>query len=312
MTETMTILASLAPVFLVMALGYWAGHTRDFDSQHIGSLNALVMDFALPAALFTAMAQASREAMLDQAGLALVLAAAMVTVYVITYLVERAGFGSDRRESALIALTASGPNVGSAGLPIVAALFSKSASISVAVAVAVAAILVTPLSLLLIESANDKGANLLSVVKKALLQPIVIAPAAGLACSLAGFSPPPLVESTLTLVGQGASGTALFLTGLVLSAQPFRFSTNIAWTVAMKNVLQPSLAALLALPLLYATDARVAVMLTAVPSGAFGVLFAVRYGMDSAQLGTMLISSTLLSTVTLTAAIFLSSGWSWS
>src|SRR6185437_16164278 len=59
--------------------------------------------------------------------------------------VERAGFGSDRRESALIALTASGPNVGSAGLPIVAALFSKSASISVAVAVAVAAIVVTPL-----------------------------------------------------------------------------------------------------------------------------------------------------------------------
>lgn len=311
MTETMTILASLAPVFLVMALGYWAGHTRDFDSHNIGSLNALVMDFALPAALFTAMAQASRQAMLDQTGLALVLVGAMVTAYGVTYLVERAAFGSDRRESALIALTASGPNVGSAGLPIVAALFSKSASISVAVAVAVAAIVVTPLSLLLLESAGGKGANLLSVIRKALLQPIVIAPVAGLACSLAGFSPPPLVESTLTLVGQGASGTALFLTGLVLSAQPFKFSTHVAWTVVVKNVLQPCLAALLALPLLYGTEARVAVMLTAVPSGAFGVLFAVRYGVASAQLGTMLISSTLLSTVTLTATILISSSWSW-
>lgn len=311
MTETMTILASLAPVFLVMALGYWAGHTRDFDSHNIGSLNALVMDFALPAALFTAMAQASRQAMLDQTGLALVLVGAMVAAYGVTYLVERAGFGSDRRESALIALTASGPNVGSAGLPIVAALFSKSASISVAVAVAVAAIVVTPLSLLLLESAGGKGANLLSVIRKALLQPIVIAPVAGLACSLAGFSPPPLVESTLTLVGQGASGTALFLTGLVLSAQPFKLSSNVAWTVVVKNVLQPCLAALLALPLLYGTEARVAVMLTAVPSGAFGVLFAVRYGVASAQLGTMLISSTLLSTVTLTATILISSSWSW-
>ena len=55
----------------------------------------------------------------------------------------------------------------------------------------------------------------------------------------------------------------------------------------------------------------IAVMLTAVPSGAFGVLFAIRYGVASAQIGTMLIASTLLSTVTLTAAILLSSGWSW-
>jgi malonate transporter and related proteins len=311
MTETMTILASLAPVFLVMALGYAAGRTKAFDNHNIGSLNALVMEFALPAALFTAMAQASREAMMAQVQLALVLLGAMLAAYSVTYFVERAWFGSDRRESALVALTASGPNVGSAGLPIVAVLFSKSASISVAVAVAVAAIVVTPLSLLLLESAEGKGANVLTVLKKALLQPIVIAPVLGLLCSLAGFTPPPLVESTLTLVGQGASGTALFLTGLVLSAQPLKLSINVGWTVAMKNVLQPVLAALLALSLLNGTEARVAVMLTAVPSGAFGVLFAIRYGVASAQIGTMLIASTLLSTVTLTVAILLSSGWSW-
>lgn len=311
MTETMTILASLAPVFLVMALGYAAGRTKAFDNHNIGSLNALVMDFALPAALFTAMAQASREAMMAQVELALVLLGAMVAAYGATYFVERAWFGSDRRQSALVALTASGPNVGSAGLPIVAVLFSKSASISVAVAVAVAAIVVTPLSLLLLESADGKGVNMLTVLKKALLQPIVIAPVLGLACSLARLMPPPLVESTLTLVGQGASGTALFLTGLVLSAQPFKFSTNVGWTVTMKNVLQPLLAAALALSLLDGTEARVAVMLTAVPSGAFGVLFAIRYDVASAQIGTMLITSTLLSAITLTAAILLSSGWSW-
>ena len=311
MTETMTILASLAPVFLVMALGYAAGRTKTFDNHNIGSLNALVMDFALPAALFTAMAQASREALVAQVQLALVLLGAMVAAYGVTYFVERAWFGGDRRESALVALTASGPNVGSAGLPIVAMLFSKSASISVAVAVAVAAIVMTPLSLLLLESAGGKGSNVLTVLKKALLQPIVIAPVLGLLCSLAGFTPPPLVESTLTLVGQGASGTALFLTGLVLSAQPLKLSTNVGWTVAMKNVLQPLIAALLALLLLDGTEACVAVMLTAVPSGAFGVLFAIRYGVASDQIDTMLIASTLLSTFTLTAAILLSFGWSW-
>jgi malonate transporter and related proteins len=307
MTET--ILASLAPVFLVMALGFAAGRTKEFDKHNIGSLNALVMDFALPAALFTAMAQAPREAMIEQAGLALVLLVAMLLVFALTYLVQSRLFGNDRRESALIALTASGPNVGSAGLPIVAALFNKSASISVAVAVAVAAIVLTPISLLLLESAEGGRRDSVAIIGGALIKPIVIAPVLGLLSSLAGLSLPPLLDSTLTLVGQGASGTALFLTGLVLSAQPIRVTTNVGLTAATKNLLQPGLTALLAIPWLDSVDARVAIVLTAVPSGAFGVLFAIRYNVASSQIGSMLIVSTIASSITLTAALLLSAAW---
>lgn len=305
---TSAILASLAPVFLVMALGYVAGRSKDFDNHNIGSLNALVMDFALPAALFTAMAQASRQAMIEQAPLAGVLLATMLAVYALTYVLQIRLFKSDRRESAMIALTASGPNVGSAGLPIVAALFSKSASISVAVAVAVAAIVLTPLSLLLLERAEDAGRKPLAIVKDALLKPIVIAPVLGCVGSFAGLPLPPLLDATLTLVGQGASGTALFLTGLVLSAQPVRLTGNVWLATAFKNVLQPLLAAMLALPLLDGAETRIAVMLMAVPSGAFGVLFAVGYNVASAQIGAMLIASTVASTVTLTVVILLTAG----
>ncbi|WP_027552431.1 AEC family transporter [Bradyrhizobium sp. Cp5.3] len=306
MTETMSILASLAPVFLVMALGYAAGRTREFDNRNIGSLNALVMDFALPAALFTAMAQAPRQAMIDQARLALVVLAAMLLAYGVTYFLQTRLFGDDRRESALIALTASGPNVGSAGLPIVAALFNKSASISVAVAVAVAAIVVTPLTLLLLESGADKRRHVMAIVKAALVKPIVIAPLLGLVWSLLGLSPPSLLDSTLALVGQGASGTALFLTGLVLSAQPIRLTMDVGVAAMVKNVLQPLLTALLAISLLDSAQARIAVMLMAVPSGAFGVLFAVRYNVASVRVGTTLIVSTIAGLATLTAAILLS------
>lgn len=306
MTETMTILASLAPVFLVMALGYAAGRTREFDNRNIDSLNALVMDFALPAALFTAMAQAPHQAMIDQARLALVVLAAMLLAYGVTYFVQTRLFGDDRRESALIALTASGPNVGSAGLPIVAALFNRSASISVAVAVAVAAIVVTPLTLLLLESGGGKSRHVTAVVGAALAKPIVIAPLLGLGWSLFGLSPPSLIDSTLALVGQGASGTALFLTGLVLSAQPIQLTIGVGAAALVKNVLQPLVTAGLAISLLDSAEARIAVMLMAVPSGAFGVLFAVRYNVASVRVGTTLIVSTIASIVTLTAAILLS------
>jgi malonate transporter len=301
-----TIVASLAPVFLVMALGFVAGLTKDIDNRNIGSLNALVMDFALPAALFTAMAQTPRDAMAGQAGLALVMLLAMLIIFALTFIGETRLFGMDRRESALSALTVSGPNVGSAGLPIVAAVFSRSASVSVAVAVAVAAVVVTPLSLVLLEAARGGGQNIATIVRNALVKPIVIAPVLGLLFSVGGIPLPPLADSALTLVGQGAAGAALFLTGLVLSAQPFRFDANVAAGAAVKNVLQPVIAGVLAMLLLTATEARVAVVLTAVPSGAFGVLFAIRYGVPSAQIGAILIVSTLASVVTLAASIILS------
>ena len=173
---------------------------------------------------------------------------AMLIIFALTFISEIRLFGMDRRESALSALTVSGPNVGSAGLPIVAAVFSRSVSVSVAVAVAVAAIVVTPLSLVLLEAARgEPGGISVTIVRDALGKPIVIAPVLGLLFSLVGISLPPLADSALTLVGQGAAGAALFLTGLVLSAQPFRFDANVAAGAAVKNVLQPVIAGVLAM-----------------------------------------------------------------
>jgi malonate transporter len=281
-----TILVSLAPVFLVMALGYLVGLTRAVDNRNIGSLNALVMDFALPAALFTAMAQASRAEVIGQARLALVLLLAMLLVFALAYAAQVHLFGRGRQESALLALTASGPNVGSAGLQIVAVLFDKLVTISVAIAVAVTTIVVTPLTLLILEAEQGERRGVAAVMRSALVQPIVIAPVIGLTCSLADLSLPLLVDTTLTLVGQGASGAALILTGLVLSAQPIRLAPDAGLATVLKNLMQPALAALLAWPLLDSMEARVAVVLTAVLSGAFGVLFAVRYHVKSAEIGS--------------------------
>jgi malonate transporter len=44
-----TILSSIVPLFFVMGLGYFAGWLRDIDNPHVTELNALVMDFTLPA-----------------------------------------------------------------------------------------------------------------------------------------------------------------------------------------------------------------------------------------------------------------------
>ena len=83
------ILDSIIPVFFVMALGYLAGWTRDIDNHHVAELNALVMDFALPASLFVAMVQTPRSLLLEQGQLMIVLAVSMLAIYGLHFWLQR-------------------------------------------------------------------------------------------------------------------------------------------------------------------------------------------------------------------------------
>ena len=83
------ILDSIIPVFFVMTLGYLAGWTRDIDNHHVAELNALVMDFALPASLFVAMVQTPRSLLLEQGQLMIVLAVSMLAIYGLHFWLQR-------------------------------------------------------------------------------------------------------------------------------------------------------------------------------------------------------------------------------
>ena len=78
----------------------------------------------------------------------------------------------------------------------------------------------------------------------------------------------------------------------------------------LKNVVQPlvALGLVLALPMDRET-ARAAILLCALPSGFFGVLFSLRYGIESHEAGSTLIVTTLASAVTLPVALVLTEGW---
>jgi malonate transporter and related proteins len=93
------ILNSLVPIFFGMALGYVGGWTRDVDNKHVGVLNALVMDFAVPAAIFAVVFQQSRSALLDQLPLAAILTVTMLVVYFVTYVMARRAFGASPAEA---------------------------------------------------------------------------------------------------------------------------------------------------------------------------------------------------------------------
>lgn len=306
---THAILLALAPVFFVMALGYGAGRLHVVDNHQVDGLNALVMDFALPASIFVATASASRSEMLEQAPLFTILSAVMLLLYLGWYFLMRK---YSKADASLQALTIAFPNLAGVGLPIASALLGPTGTVQVAVALAAGSLFVSPLTLVLVELSSSKNvgadgtaaAQIGRALWHALTKPVVVAPLFGILFSLSDVNLGPVVDACLQLIGEAAAGVALFLTGLVLSAQSFELDWKVVGATGVADIIRPLLTAAIALALPIPTDvAHAAILLAAAPSGFFGILFAVNYRLDSATAGSMVIASTVFSMVTMAITI---------
>jgi malonate transporter len=310
------LLNALIPIFAIMALGYLAGWTRDINNRHVTELNALVMDFALPASLFSATASSSRALLLAQWPLLLVFIVSMLALYALCYWMQSRLFGLKSNEASVQALNISLPNFAAAGLPLITALFGAHETIYVALAIATGSIFMSPLTLAVLEAnkapaggQRDRGA-IVRAIGRSLRKPIVLAPLVGVAFSMLGIPLAEAVNRSLHLIGQAAGGVALFLTGLILSTQRIRLGPNVLSGTLLKNIVHPVVVIGLVLLLPIDRDtARAAILLCALPSGFFGVLFGLRYGLESQVAGSTLIVSSLISIVSLPVALFLTAGW---
>lgn len=306
----MMIASALVPVFFVMLLGYFAGKRKIVDNSNIASLNHTLMMFALPAALFTAIVKTSREVIIQNAMLMLVLAIALLVVFIITALIQYRMAKLSRADGAVMTLTIAFPNFASIGLPLLVSVYGGNAALPVAVAIAVGSVTISPLTLTLLEMSKQDGgegsgfSRFLTALRKSVSKPIFIAPLLAVILALIGIPMPLLVTKSLGVIGAATAGMGLFLTGLILSAQPIRITGNVIYGAVMKNILQPLLAYAVVTALNVPQPlAGECVLLVAIPAGFFGLVFGANYGSKPAVAGSTLVASSLLSIVTLAVVI---------
>jgi malonate transporter and related proteins len=239
------LLNALMPIFAVMGLGYFAGWIRDVDNRHLSELNALVMDFALPASLFVAMATTPSAVLLSQWPLFVTFLVSYLFLYVVSYAMQRRLFRLPSGDAAIQALTIAFPNNAAAGLPLIAAVFGPGSIVSVALSIAVGSIFLSPLTLGILEANNaaasgSKGAGaIVLAIGRSFRKPVVLGPIIGVIFSLCGIPLASPIVHSLQLIGQAAGGAALFVTGVILSAQSILFSHNVISGAILKNVVHP-------------------------------------------------------------------------
>ena len=301
------IVNSLAPVFLVMALG-WMLRSRQFlSATALQEMARLTYWVALPCLLFAEIAAATP--LFGEAGrVFLVMAAA-------TGLGMAIGYGLAR----LLAIprTAIGTflqasfrgNLAFVGLPVImyaAATAGQNAAAAKATAVVVMGPMVAlynvaaVLALLLSRSHLSRQA-LNQAFKELKINPLLLACLAGVVYSALNWEPPPLVGRTLTALGQMSLPLALLCIGGSLVS--IRVRGKLSWSLAAV------VAKLFLLPLLgYAVahlcglsvqGTRIALILLACPTASVSYILVSQLGGDKPLASGAILISTLLAVLPL-------------
>jgi malonate transporter and related proteins len=301
---------ALVPIFAGLLLGYLAGLSRRMENQNVQTLITFVMSFAVPSALFLPIASTPFRVLRQYTAPAFVMAIVYLVVYVVSLFWVRIRENLRPSDSSVVALTLAFPNSAAVGLPLLASAFGPQATVTVAISLAIGCITISPITLAILEASrrSDGGSFALRNVGLALIhsikKPIVWSPLLGVVFSYGGLHLPSFIQRSLAVMGSAADGSALVLTGLVVSAQKFEIGETTLAAVFLKNALQPALALGLALLIHLPVELmRYIIVISAIPCGFFGVVFGKGFDSNPKLASSGLIASYVIGIGTLAAWI---------
>lgn len=305
----------LLPVLFVMALGFLAGRTRQFDRDQVQGLNELVLTFALPALLFVGIVTTLRSSLLAAGPFVLALLIAFVGLFVVVAVGSRFVLHHRVGAAALQASCIVFSNVAFIGLPILTPLFGSSSTLSVAIAALVLQVTLVPLMVTMLEydrqrSAGGETPRLAALVGQSLLsslkQPVVLAPLLATILVLLAVPVPKEIESMLNLIGSATAGVAVFAAGLIIAAYQVKVTVKTAANTLVKMIVQPALMALLVVAFGIGKPlGSQAILICALPTAVVPAMFALRYKVYEAEAASTLLLTTIAMIVVMPLSIAL-------
>lgn len=301
------VLAITGPIYLAVALGYACTRAGWFERGDMRVLGRFVIQVALPALLFNALAQRSVSEVLNPVFIAAYALGSLAANLAGVFWARKLA-GKPMSEAAVVGMGMSCPNSGFIGFPLVAQVFGPAnAAIALALAMVVENFLLLPFSLALADSgeAGGRGAALRQALRGLLRNPMIWGIAAGFLFSLTGWQLPEVASRTVTMFAVSCAALALFVIGGSLSGLRLQgLRRDVAVIVAGKLLLHPLcvLAAVLLLPPMAREMQVIAVLMAAVPMLGVYPILAQKHGHEglaaAAQLG-----ATVASFFTLTVAV---------
>jgi hypothetical protein len=310
------IFNSMAPVFLLIFLGWFAVHKKVVDKSAKTICSTLVADFVFPALLFNETYKAKPSQVFNGSWM-LAFGIAMCSMWLIGYLSNKIVLKKNMRQSAMQAMLCSFPNMGGMGIPFLALLIGASSAVSVAVANVIVAITVIPATLFLLELGDEashagKNTNAIAIIGhsviKSLKKPMVSAVLVGLVFSITGASGylPKFAVSSLDIVAKSCNFISLFAVGVAVYGAKLSLNRGLIMNLFLKCMLNPAIVwAMVVLFGLTGEHAEEMIFLLAMPTATNAAILAYQWKVQEEEASSIYLATTALSIVILPALLIL-------
>lgn len=309
------VLSITFPLFAAIGLGYGSVAFGVFSSADMKVLGRYVLDIALPALLFSAVAGRDLGEVLHPGYLLAYATAGLATVLIGYVAVTLTGTGPARRAVAVLGMVV--PNSAFVGYPALLLVLPDIAGQILVLNFLVENVILIPLGLILLDLSRPRpgrtiGTVLAGIAKDFIRRPFVIGLLLGLFVSVSGLPYPEPVERFMTILAGSASALALVVIGGTLYGLPMRGDRALAGGIAAgKLVLHPLMAAVAVAicsmtGLVELPDAfrQAAILSAAIPMFSIYIILAQPYGHDGIA-SIALLTAVISSFVTLSAVLWL-------
>ena len=303
------ILYAIVPICVVMLAGFLSGKKGIFSGDDAKKFNKVVLDYALPAALFVSIVDASREMLVRDIKLSVISVVGIMGCFMLVYFVFRMFKKNTGADAAVSALISGSPTIGFLGFAVLEPIFGTTPT--VALVVAIVGIVVNaigiPVGLSLMNASlekqnpgSTKKESAWKPVIHALEQPVAWAPILAVIWVIAGIPWPKVLNPSFDLIKGANASLAVFSAGITLSA----IKVQINWQAVLGSILKMFVmpAVVLVLGLLFHMDPfnlKMLVVAAALPPAFSGIIISDEYnvyvatGTSSLTLSMILFIGTL-------------------
>lgn len=306
----LAILATTAPIFILIAIGFLAVKSRLMPSEAIPGLGRYVLYFAMPALIFSTLNRMEFGEVFDPSYL-LVYGIGSLITFVFGLTVSKAMRKDSIAGSGIKAIGMSMSNSAFFGFPVLLLIFDNPPANAFAMCLMIENLLILPLALVTIEYGigRENGTNLFDTWKAVLVRilrnPLIIAIAAGVTTSAIGFELPGFIDQSLDMLARTSATLALFVVGGSLVSSTMKGNVGeIGTVVASKLILHPMAVAFMIwlLPDFDPQLQAAAIIMASMPMLSIYPIFGSPYGYRN-LCSSILLTTTLLSFVTITITL---------
>ena len=300
------ILYAIVPILVIMMLGYFSGKTGAFSGADAKILNKVVLNYALPAALFVSIIKANREMLSVDVKLTIVSFVVLIACFFLVYFVYLWLYKDTQAESAVSALISGSPTIGFLGFAVLQPIFGDSASVGLVIAIVSIEVnaIGIPIGLALLNNGNaalaaakngGKKPNPWMPVLNAIKEPVAWAPILAVILVLCGVKWPDYLNPSFDLIKGANASIAVFAAGITLSSVKIRINGQAIMGSVLKLIVMP-LAILIVGILVHMNplNLKMLVVCAALPPAFSGIIIASRYNTYVATGTSSLALSTIL------------------